>query len=183
MIQADTHPVSFQLVCCLGLYLFSQNSLAACIFSAQIIASLYLSTRFTYFLTGILLTKRRFLPALYLSHIPRNHLPPKPTMKKFWRFLPKNLQMSDFFCSFGTPLKGPSEITSRRCGAFWQDITRRKTELRSPFSCQGTCFYASISTLLNTKMHKNAIFLRVDLQMCICFRNFVVDFNRAHRAK
>ena len=61
--------------------------------------------------------------------------------------------------------------------------TRRKTELRSPFSCQGTCFYASISTPPNTKMHKNAIFLRVDLQMCICFRNFVGDFNRAHRAK
>ncbi len=28
--------------------------------------------------------------------------------------------MSDFFCNFGTPLKGPSEITVQQCYAFRQ---------------------------------------------------------------
>ena len=81
--------------------------------------------------------------------------------------------MSDFFCNFGTPLKGPSEIIVQQCCAFRQVFPQKNiADAITFFSAVAPAVMRAWAGTPALKMHLCAIFLREDLQMCIFFCNF-----------
>ena len=56
-----------------------------------------------------------------------------------------DLYIWEFFCIFGTPLKGPSEITSRRCGTF---------RLSFPKKNESSAFFFLVPSLPSLCEHK-----------------------------